>query len=1014
MATFQEIVAKLAQFWAKRGCVLWQPYDMEKGAGTFNPATFLRALGPEPFRVAYMEPSRRPRDGRYGTNPVRVQHYFQYQVILKPSPTDIQDLYLKSLEAMGFTLADYDIRFVHDDWEQPTLGAWGLGWEVWLDGLECSQFTYFQAIADMPLKPVTGELTYGLERLVMRLQKKRSMFDIQWNDEVTYGDLFSRNEAEYSQYTFDALDPAMWLRHFEDYASEVKRLVSFRLSLPAYDFVLKSSHAFNLLDAHGVISVAERAGFIARIRELAHVVATCYLEERKAQGFPLLHKWAHPPHQAPAPAQRKDAAHHTQKKSADFLLEVGSEELPASFVTVGLASLERQLRQLLEREGLSFEGIETMGTPRRLAVIMRGLQRQTTAQVIEKKGPAITSAFDANGAPTAAGEGFLKNYTHERCLLARIRAQEITGVEIRSLKGTEYLYAREVRPSVDAHDILQQALAKIIVEVDFPKKMRWADFDISYARPLRWIVALLDDEVIPFSVGPIHSGNTSYGHRQLAPHACTIHRAGQYEEVLKAAHVLVNPTARAFEVERQLSEIERATKTRALARERVSREVLHLVEWPYLALGDFDPDFLKAPREVLVSEMVEHQRYFPLADEKGGLTNQFVITANVPPTEMIVQGNRHVISARLSDGVFLFEQDMKLPLEAFAARLSGMIFQKGLGTMQDKAVRLQAHVKGLHAYFPTVDLQDAFLTAGLAKADLVTEMVHEFPELQGVMGRIYATRQGKAQLIATAIDEHWMPRGEKAPLPQTALGALLSIADKVDNLLGFFGIDLRPTSSSDPYALKRQGLGLVRILIDQKVSLPLATILPTLLDSFTEELRRSTTLVSDVIAFLQARARSFYQDLGFPKDEIEACLAVRGDDFYDVWLRLEAISRFRKTHASFQQLVEVHKRAMGQINGFPPYVVASALLSEPAEQTLHMAIEQCTHTFAQSIATADYPRALLVLAELQPAIASLFDTVKVLADDPNLQRNRLALLQNVAAFFRDIADFQKMQLLTPP
>jgi glycyl-tRNA synthetase alpha chain len=289
---FQDVILRLQQFWGERGCVLLQPYDLEVGAGTFHTATFLRAIGPEPWKAAYVQPSRRPKDGRYGDNPNRLQHYYQYQVALKPSPDDIQDLYLESLRALGVDSATHDIRFVEDDWESPTLGAWGLGWEVWLDGMEVTQFTYFQEVGSLPCKPVLGEITYGLERLAMYLQGVENVFDLVWTPGVTYGDVYHQNEVEQSKYNFEAADPKWLLGQFGDYEREAKRLIQAGLALPAYEMVMKSSHTFNLLDARGAISVTERAAYIGRVRALARAVAQAYYESREKLGFPMLKKAA--------------------------------------------------------------------------------------------------------------------------------------------------------------------------------------------------------------------------------------------------------------------------------------------------------------------------------------------------------------------------------------------------------------------------------------------------------------------------------------------------------------------------------------------------------------------------------------------------------------------------------------------------------------------------------------------------------------------------------------------------
>jgi glycyl-tRNA synthetase alpha chain len=288
--SFQDIILTLQRFWGGEGCVLLQPYDMEVGAGTFHTATFLRAIGPEPWNAAYVQPSRRPKDGRYGENPNRLQHYYQYQVVLKPSPLDIQERYLASLAALGIDPRAHDIRFVEDDWESPTLGAWGLGWEVWLDGMEVTQFTYFQEVGSIVCKPVLGEITYGIERLAMYLQGVENIFDLVWTPGVTYGDVYHQNEVEQSKYNFDCSDAAWLLRQFGDYEREANRLMDAGLALPAYEMVMRCSHTFNLLDARGAISVTERAAYIGRVRALARRVAQAYLASREALGFPMLAK----------------------------------------------------------------------------------------------------------------------------------------------------------------------------------------------------------------------------------------------------------------------------------------------------------------------------------------------------------------------------------------------------------------------------------------------------------------------------------------------------------------------------------------------------------------------------------------------------------------------------------------------------------------------------------------------------------------------------------------------------
>ncbi|OHC68034.1 MAG: glycine--tRNA ligase subunit alpha [Rhodocyclales bacterium GWA2_65_20] len=285
--TFQEVILRLQDFWDKQGCVLLQPYDIEVGAGTFHTATFLRSIGPEPWKAAYVQPSRRPKDGRYGENPNRLQHYYQYQVVLKPSPPNIQELYLDSLRSLGINTSEHDIRFVEDDWESPTLGAWGLGWEVWLDGMEVTQFTYFQEVGSIPCRPVLGEITYGIERLAMYLQSVENVFDLVWAPGVTYGDVYHQNEVEQSTYNFEHSDVDWLLAQFSKFESEAKRLIGLSLPLPGFEMVMKASHSFNLLDARGAISVTERAAYIGRVRALAREIAQAYLASRERLGFPM-------------------------------------------------------------------------------------------------------------------------------------------------------------------------------------------------------------------------------------------------------------------------------------------------------------------------------------------------------------------------------------------------------------------------------------------------------------------------------------------------------------------------------------------------------------------------------------------------------------------------------------------------------------------------------------------------------------------------------------------------------
>lgn len=1014
MYTFQEILRQLSFFWEKQGCIIHQGYDLEVGAGTFNPATFLRCLGPEPYKAAYIEPSRRPSDGRFGANPNRLQHYFQYQVILKPSPENIQDLYLQSLEAIGFKLDEHDIRFVHDDWESPTLAAWGLGWEVWMDGMEVTQFTYFQSVGGVPLKPITGEITYGIERLAMYLQKVNSIFDLKWNEDLSYGDIYHRNEIEWSHYNFEKASIEMWQRHFEDYEREAKKLINQNFPLPAYDFVMKASHAFNILDARGAISVTERTGYIARVRDLARLIAESYIKSREVQKFPLLQAFNRkkregekPLHAGPLNAELLNA---DPAKSEDFILEIGSEELPATFVPIGCQNLEKAVRQLLEKENLPFKGIKSYGTPRRLAVYVEGLAFGKKSQTVEKRGPAIAQAFDSQGNLQPAGEGFFRSLNIPSINLSALKANTQPSIFIQSVKGVDYLFARVEIPGSSTAKILADHLPALITGLEFPKKMRWGSSEITYARPLRWILALYGKHVIPFIVGDILSNRHSHGHRQLCNTAFDVDQAQQYISRLKEHYVMADMQDREQKIMEQLDAIEKSQNLEIICRNKVIPQVLNLVEWPQVTHAPFNESFLKVPKEVLISEMVEHQKYFPTADANGCLKNIFIITADTNPSDQIREGNQRVISARLSDGMFLYEQGLKTSFDEFNEKLKHVTFQKVLGTVYEKVKRIAAHAETIQKTLNIGALEKVRRAAMLCKADLASEMVYEFPDLQGTIGKYYALASGELPEVAQAIDEHWMPRGENAPLPETPTGVIVSIADKIDNLIGCFCADLKPTSSSDPYALRRQTLGIIKMLINGKYNLPLRDVLQECMGHFPPGLIKDKTgLLSEIEAFIINRVKTVFQDYGLRKDEIEAALALGFTDIYDAFCKVQSLHQFREKNASeFSSLYEVYKRAKGQLNGQSQSPFSKTLLKENAEIALNQNLDQIQVQFDQTLTSRDYDQAYRLIATVQPSLAQLFDQVKILADDDSIRNNRIALLRRVFTLFDRLLDFGKI------
>ena len=409
--------------------------------------------------------------------------------------------------------------------------------------------------------------------------------------------------------------------------------------------------------------------------------------------------------------------------------------------------------------------------------------------------------------------------------------------------------------------------------------------------------------------------------------------------------------------------------------------------------------------------MVEHQKYFPVTDLNGSLKNLFIITANIPPTDQIREGNQRVLSARLSDGVFLYEEDLKIRLEEFNEKLKKVTFQKELGSVYQKVERIVAHAQAIQTLLKISTPTKVRRAATLCKSDLASNMVYEFPELQGIMGTYYALSQGEEIEVAEAINEHWMPRGEKSPLPQTETGTIISLADKFDNLLGCFFLGLKPTSSSDPYALRRQVLGIIKILINGKYSLPLRETLQTCADQFPESvIKNKEGVIDDILNFIVNRMKTVFQEDGFHKDEIEASLTRGSNDIYDTYCRVKALHAFRKNaNGEFHSLYEVYKRAKGQLSDHQGDKIDEKLLIEPSEQALFELLNQQQKPFQDALEKRDYHSAYALIATLQPPLAELFLQVKIMADDSNIRNNRLALLKRVFDLFEEILDFSKIQ-----
>ena len=1005
--TFQEIILALEKFWADHGCIIQQPCDIEVGAGTFNPATFLRCLGPEPWQVAYVEPCRRPTDGRYAENPFRLGAYYQYQVILKPAPENVLPLYLESLYSLGISPRKNDIRFVEDDWESPTLGASGLGWEVWWNGAEVTQFTYFQQMGSIDLDPICAELTYGLERIALYLQDVDSFFDIRWNEHLNYGDVHRQSEVEYSTYNFEQANVEMLFDVFSTYEKETYACLDAGLVLPATDHVLKCSHTFNMLDARGVISVTERVSYIERVRRLAQRIARAYVKQREEMGHPLMARFSTdiPPTAISAVSQRTtpDKAHGT----TDLLFEIGTEELPASYVPPVLEQLREIATDSLTTHRIPFDAIETLGTPRRITLGIKGIKTLQESQETEVVGPPKRVAYDENGQPTKASIGF-----------AKTQGVELTALRIVETERGEYVAAAKLETGESTQAVLQTLLPEWIEALRFPKTMRWETTSEAprtyarFARPIRWLVALLGAEVVTCSYGAVDAGRITYGHRSLHPAPITLASANldTYAEALRAAGVIVCQNERRETIKKQVTTLFEAEGCLSKLDDELLDTVNYLVENPQPIVGNFSESHLEIPPEVLITAMKKHQRYFPMWKDDTALTAKFITISNGTDgnTDGVRHGNERVLHARLNDAEFFYNEDQKTRLADKVERLGAVVFHAKLGSLLDKAERLKALVAfiGTELELPETTVRHAQRAAWLCKADLTTHMVIEFPTLQGITGKYYAQNAGEAEPVATAIAEHYQPLGADTPLPETEVGAIVAIADKIDTIVGYFGIEERPTGSQDPYSLRRHALGTIRILQNRQLSLSLDAVVEKAFSLYTVELADNTQ--ASVLNFIKERQRVIWQlTQQYPPDLADAILTVGDVDIVDILRRASALAEFRLT-SNFEEVYNALNRVLRILPENAPETIDTALLQDAAEKHLDACITAAEPHFMQSIQERDYAKLLTQLARLQPAIDTFFDEVLVMAKEPTVRTNRLALLNRIGRNVYAFADLTKL------
>ncbi|KAF8057144.1 EDD1 [Scenedesmus sp. PABB004] len=1008
--TFQEAIKRLQDFWAAAGCVVWLPHNTEVGAGTMNPATFLRVLGPEPWNVCYPEPSIRPDDSRYGDNPNRVQRHTQFQVILKPDPGNAQELYLGSLEALGIDTRAHDVRFVEDNWESPVLGAWGLGWEVWLDGMEVTQFTYFQQAGGKALDAPAVEITYGLERILMSLQGVKHFKDIRYAEGVTYGELFLQNEYEMSVFNLDEADVAEQRSRFALCEAEARRLLAKRLPVPAYDMLLKCSHAFNIMDARGAVGVTERADCFATMRALAREVTALWMARREELGHPL----GVVPGPAPAGKAPAGGAVAGPPGAAPFVLEIGSEELPPDDVQAGMAQLRERVPALLSKLRLPHGGVEVHGTPRRLAVLVHDLAAAQTPQESKVRGPPAKAAYDATGAPSKALEGF--------CRKAGVPVDAVT-VEA-DAKGVEYCWVQQADAGKPAVEVLAAELPGLVGGLGFRKSMRWNAAGAAYSRPLRWLLALHGDAAVRCDYAGLSSAPATRVLRNADTPELPVPSAAAYGDVLRGAGIALDFAARRAAIWDGATAA--AAEVGGVIPESASGELLdevaNLVESPTLVRGAFDPAFLSLPQEVLVMVMRKHQRYFPVfapAADGGGLLPAFVTVANGPvDVPAVAAGNEAVLRARFEDAAFFYREDLSTTLADLRPKLKGTMFQKDLGSLFDKTLRIEALAPRLAAAMGLGAATDAAAAAAaLCKADLASATVTEMTALAGTMGRHYAQAQGLPEDVATAIFESVLPRQAGDALPASPAGVVVAVADRLDSLVGLVAAVGAPSATADPYGLRRAAYGMLQALVSNGV--PLSLRAAVALAAGEQPIPVSAEQQAAVLEFVGRRLEQLLVDSGVPPEAVRAVLAERGDDpalAAATAAQLQAALSAGEAGALrgvMTALSRPTRIVRGKAVPDASIAVDPALFEADEERGLHAALLATRAALdAASAAAGGAPPSvdawLAAAGGLVAPIDAFFDKVFVMCEDEGVRANRLALLRDVAGVTAGFVDLSQL------
>lgn len=686
----------------------------------------------------------------------------------------------------------------------------------------------------------------------------------------------------------------------------------------------------------------------------------------------------------------------------ELLFEIGTEEIPAGYINPALEFMAASVKRQLQDLGLKHGQVTTVGTPRRLTVVVEDLEEKQKDRVREHIGPAKMAGFDPEGNPTKAAHGF-----------ARSKGVTIEDVQIVTTGKGEYLMVVEEVQGGYTRDLIPEVLKRLIDEMPFPKSMRWAETSLSFARPIQWIVALYDGKVVDLTVEGVQSGDLTRGHRFMAPDFFPVHDFNGYLQGLEERFVIADPDKRrrmvVDTVRRAVSEQAGEKDAIPLLDEQLVDTVTNLVEIPWGICGSFDEKFLNLPREALITSMREHQKYFPVVDSEGQLLPLFVAVNNtrIADTKTAANGHERVLRARLEDGLFFFNEDKKIRLDERLERLSGIIFQNKLGTMKEKSLRVAGLAGQLADQLVPDQLEDVIRTARLAKADLLTEMVGEFPSLQGIIGSEYARLDGETDAVAAAIAEHYMPVRAGSALPQSLVGAVVGIADRLDTLVGCFAIGERPTGNKDSFGLRRQAIGLISVIRGLGLSFSLREMAAEALTGYEGVVETDPEVLDQVLDFIRLRFENELLAAGYDQGAVEAVTSVDFDDLPDCIARIESLNSMHGSE-DFAVLAGSFKRIHNIISGNRETSVDPSLFVEDAEKELFNCLTEVTAKVEPLVDSRQYSRALTSMLDMKEPVDRFFDEVMVMADDPTVRANRLNLLSSLETLVCRIGDISLM------